>query len=226
MNSTQLSISLLTLVTGAALCSTSHAQTAGSWTLRGGATQIRPQVDSGNLSAPSETGTQVDVRPATSLSGGITYALSDQLSLDLPLALPFKHDIVGDGAIAGVGKIGDVRVLPVTLLAQWRFLDAQSALRPYLGAGLTYARFFKERSTATLTALTGGSPSNPTTLKVDSGFGASFQLGASYAFDSRWSLDAHVVKTLLKTTTTLSTGQTIDLKLDPLSLGLGIGYRF
>lgn len=226
MNSTRLSISLFALLTGAALCSTSLAKTAGSWTLRGGATQIRPQVDSGHLSAPSEAGTQVDVRSTTALSGGITYALSDPLSLDLPLALPFKHDLVGDGAIAGVGKIGEVKVLPITLLAQWRFLEAQSALRPYLGAGLTYARFFKERSTATLTAVTGGSPSNPTTLKVDSAFGASFQLGASYAFDRRWSLDAHIVKTLLKTTATLSTGQTIDLKLDPLSLGLAVGYRF
>ena len=58
------------------------------------------------MSAPSLPSTQVDVRSATSLSGGITYAVTDQLSLDLPVALPFKHDIVGAGAIAGVGKIG------------------------------------------------------------------------------------------------------------------------
>lgn len=216
----------LLLLASLALAGTAQAQSAGSLTLRAGATQIRPQVDSGDLSAPSLPSTQVDVRSATSLSGGITYAVTDQLSLDLPVALPFKHDIVGAGAIAGVGKIGEVKALPITLLAQWRFFDAQSALRPYLGAGLTYAKFFKERGNATLTAITGGSPSTPTTLKVDSRFGASFQLGAGYAFDSRWSLDAHVVKTLLKTTTQLSTGQSIDLKLDPLSLGLGVGYRF
>lgn len=219
-------LSPLLLLAGLALAGAAQAQSAGSLTLRAGATQVRPQVDSGDLSAPSLPSTQVDLRSATSLSGGITYAVTDSLSLDLPLALPFKHDIVGAGAIAGVGKIGEVKVLPITLLAQWRFLGAQSALRPYLGAGLTYARFFKERGNATLTAITGGSPSNPTTLEVDSRFGASVQLGASYAFDARWSLDAHVAKTLLKTTAQLSSGQSIDLKLDPLSLGVGLGYRF
>lgn len=203
-----------------------QAQSAGSWTLRAGATQIRPQVDSGDLSAPSEVHTQVDVRSATSLSGGINYALTDNLTLDVPVALPFKHDIVGAGAIAGVGKIGEVKALPVTLLAQWRFLGAQAPLRPYVGVGPTYARFFKERGNATLTAITGGSPSNPTTLSVESRWGASFQLGGTWAVDNRWSVDLHAVKTLLKTKTTLSTGQSIDLKLDPVTFSAGVGYRF
>ncbi|HVL44789.1 MAG TPA: OmpW family outer membrane protein, partial [Acidovorax sp.] len=72
-----------------------QAQTAGSWLVRAGATQISPQVTSGDLSAPSFTGTKVDVRADTQLAGGITYMLTDQWAVDVPLALPFKHDIMG-----------------------------------------------------------------------------------------------------------------------------------
>jgi outer membrane protein len=209
-----------------ALAGAAQAQSAGTWLARIGATQIRPQVSSGDLSAPSLAGTQADVKSASQLSGGITYMVDDHLSIDLPLALPFKHDIVGAGAVAGVGKIGEVKALPITLLAQYRFLDPQSALRPYVGVGLTYAKFFKARSTAALSALTGGSPTDPTTLKVDSRFGATAEIGASYAFGGNWFIDASVTKTLLKTTTTLSTGQTMDIKLDPVSFSVAIGRSF
>lgn len=203
-----------------------QAQTAGSWLGRVGVTQIRPDVSSGDLTAPSLAGTKADIEEATQLSGGITYMVTDNFAIDLPLALPFKHDIVGDGAIAGVGKLGEVKALPATLLAQYRFNEARAKFRPYVTGGITYAKFFKERSTATLTALTGGSPSNPTTLKVDSKFALTVGAGGSMAINERWSVDATVLKTFLKTRTKLSTGQTLDAKLDPLSVCLTVGYRF
>jgi outer membrane protein len=152
--------------------------------------------------------------------------VSDNLAVDLPLALPFKHDIMGAGAIAGTGKVGEVKALPITLLGQYRFGAADAQIRPYLGGGLTYARFFKEKTTAAMTALTGGTPANPTTMKVDSKLGATAQIGASVAIDARWSIDVNVAKTLLKTTATLSSGQTIDLKLNPVSFGIAAAYRF
>jgi outer membrane protein len=52
------------------------------------------------------------------------------------------------------------------------------------------------------------------------------QLGAGYAIAPGWSVDANVTKTFLKTRTTLSTGQTLDAKLDPMSMALSIGYKF
>jgi outer membrane protein len=222
MNNTfKLSLAVLALAAGAA-----HAQTAGSWLVRGGATQISPDVTSGNLTAPSLPGTQADIKSNTQLSGGVTYMLRDNWSIDVPVALPFKHDIVGMGAIAGVGKIGEVKALPVTVFAQYRFGAPTATFRPYLGAGPTYAKFFKEKSTATLSALTGGTPANPTTLSVESKLALSVQLGATFAINDRWFVDGSVVKTFLKTRTTLSTGQTLDAKLDPVSLSVGVGYRF
>ena len=38
---------------------------------------------------------------------------------------------------AGVGTIGTTKALPVTVWGQYRFGEAKSAFRPYLGAGLT-----------------------------------------------------------------------------------------
>ncbi len=213
-------------VAGLTLAGAAQAQSAGSIIVRAGVTQIKPEVSSGNLTAPSFANTTADIRADTQPSAGITYMLTDSFSLDLPLAAGFKHEIVGDGAIAGVGKIGEVKALPVTLLGQYRFFNAQDAFRPYVGFGPTYAKFYKARSTAALTALTGGTPSNPTTLAVKSKWAATVQLGASYALAAGWSLDASVLKTFLKTRTSLSTGQTLDATLDPLSVSVGVGYKF
>jgi outer membrane protein len=211
-------IAVLALAAGAA-----QAQQAGSWMGRVGVTRISPDVSSGNLTSPSLPGTQADFEGDTELSGGITYMVTDHWSVDFPLALPFKHEIVGAGAIAGAGKIGEVKALPVTLFGQYRFGAPAAKFRPYLGAGPTYVKFYHERSTGVLSALTAGSP---TTLSVESKLALSVQAGATMALNQRWFLDAMVAKTFLKNRTTLSTGQTLEIRSDPLTLALSVGYRF
>ena len=199
---------------------------AGTIVGRIGATRIMPQVDSGSLSAPSFENSQIDIRANTQLSGGLTYFVDDHLAIDLPLALPFKHDVVGAGAVDGVGKVAEVKALPITLLAQYHFLDPSQQIRPYLGGGLTYAKFFKERTTAALSALTGGTPSNPTTMEVDPKLGVTVQVGTTVKITDRISFDAALLKTWLKTTAHLSTGQSIDFKINPYTVSLGVGYKF
>jgi outer membrane protein len=210
------------------LCTTGlvHAQSAGSIVVYGGAAQINPQVESGDLTAPSLAGTKVDVKKASSFVGGVTYYWTDNISIDLPIALPFKHDVVGAGAIEGSGKLGTVKALPMTLLAQYRFGDANSSFRPFVGAGVTYGYFFKPRATATLSGLTGGSPANPTTLSMKSRFGTTLELGGAVNVTKDWSASLSVTKTFIKTTGSLSTGQTIETTLDPVSIKFGVGYRF
>lgn len=113
------------------LGASASAQVAGTFSVRAGFTHIAPQVRSGDLSAPSFPGTKVDVGNATSLSGGVNYMLTNHWAVDVPLALPFKHEIEGDGAIAGVGKLGETKVLPVTVFAQYRFAEPEARFRPY-----------------------------------------------------------------------------------------------
>jgi outer membrane protein len=77
-----------------------------------------------------------------------------------------------------------------------------------------------------LTALTGGTPANPTTLSVDSKWAASVQLGASFQVGNGWFIDANYTYTPLSTRTSLSSGQTLDARLDPSSLSLTVGIKF
>ncbi|MBK9198106.1 MAG: OmpW family protein [Betaproteobacteria bacterium] len=212
----------LALVAGSA----AQAQSAGTWMARVGAIGLYPQVSSGNLSPPAFPNTQTDVSSDWTLGGGVTYMITDNWSVDVPLALPFTHTLTGAGAIAGVGTIGTTKALPLTVWGQYRFGDAKAAFRPYLGAGLTYAYFYDENATNTLNALSGGTPSNPTTFSIESKFALGVQAGATYAFNERWFLDGMVGYTWLKNTTTLSTGQTQPMTLNPVSVAISVGYKF
>jgi outer membrane protein len=214
------------MTAGMGMCTAASAQTAGSWSVRAGVTNIDPKVTSDNLTAPSLPGTKANVSADTQLSGGVTWMATDHIAIDVPLSLPFTHTLTGDGAILGTGKIGEVKALPITALVQYRFGEANAQFRPYLGAGPTYAKFYKGRSTSTLTALTGGTPATPTTLSVESKLAMTVQAGAVFAINERWFVDGMIAKTFLKTRTTLSTGQTLDTKLDPLTVSLSVGYRF
>lgn len=201
------------------------AQAAGTWFAKGGVNNVAPHVKSGDLSAPSIPGTKIDVKSATSAIFTLGYMLTDEVSLEFYAGLPYKHEVVGDGSIQGVGKLGTIKQVSPTLFAQYRFMEAGAAFRPYLGLGLTYAHFYGGEGSGTLTSLTnpGGSP---TRLSASSAFGLSPQLGATLALGERWFLDASVIKTFIKNKNTLSTGQTINTQLDPVSTNLSIGYRF
>ena len=218
----KLSLVALALVAGSA----TQAQSAGTWMARVGAIGLYPQVSSGNLSPPAFPNTQTDVSSDWTLGGGVTYMITDNWSVDVPLALPFTHTLTGAGAIAGVGTIGTTKALPLTVWGQYRFGEAKAAFRPYLGAGLTYAYFYDENATNTLNALSGGTPSNPTTFSIESKFALGVQAGATYAFNERWFLDGMVGYTWLKNTTTLSTGQTQPMTLNPVSVAISVGYKF
>jgi outer membrane protein len=201
------------------------AQSAGTRLVRFGATQIAPQVTSGNLTAPSFANTQTDVGKDTQLSGGLSYMYTDNLSVDIPVALPFTHKLLGAGALAGAGQLGSVKSLPFTVFGQYRFNQATSTFRPYLGLGITYAYFFDEQGSNALTATTnpGGTP---TSLSVASKFALTPQLGFTYVLNEKWMIDTSLSKTFLKNRTSFSTGQTIDTALDPISFSLGLGMRF
>jgi outer membrane protein len=203
-----------------------HAQSAGSIGVRAGATLIMPSVSSGDLSAPSLAGTKIDIGDATQVSGGISYSITDNLVFDVPLALPLKHKIEGAGAIAGTGKLADVKALPVTLMLQWRFGAANASWRPFISVGAVYARFGDSKATAALSGLTGGTPSNPTTLAMRSATGPAVQVGVVADLQGPWGLTAEGTKARLKTQGRLSTGQKIDVRIDPLAVAVGVSYRF
>ena len=214
----------LALVTSFAIAPLAQAQSAGTWLLRAGPMLIAPQVDSGSMTAPSLPDTRIKVGSESTLGGGISYMYTDNWSFDVPLAVPFTHHIKGDGAIAGVGEIATVKVVPATLFTQYRFYDAKAAWRPYVGLGVTYVSFIKETGNGTLTAIT--DPGGRTTVRVSDKFAITPQVGMTYAVNDRVFVEAMVGQTLLKVTAKLSTGQKIDAALNPVIAGVYVGYRF
>lgn len=220
--------SMHTLLAAAAVLAAlpgARAQSAGQWTVKAGVNRIAPQVGSGDVSAPALPHTRADVNSDSEPVLVVSYSLDDHVSLEADLGLPYTHTLSGAGAIEGTGKVGTVEALPPTLFIQYRLLDPKARLRPYAGLGATYAYFQKETGTGQLTALTNtGGPA--TTFRIDNKLAATVQAGLAVAFNARWFGDLAVTKTFLKTTVRFSTGQTQDIRLDPLSVSVGLGYKF
>jgi outer membrane protein len=108
---------------------------------------------------------------------------------------------------------------------QYRFMEAQAKFRPYVGLGLTYAYFYDETGSGRLTATT--NPGGPaTSLSVDGKWALTPQIGATFAIGDKWFVDLHYSKSKLSTTTHFSTGQHLDIALDPVSYGIDVGYKF
>jgi outer membrane protein len=212
----------ISLVLG--LPSSAFSQQAGTWSLRGGWLQVAPSVNSGNLTPSALPEFQADVLKNTRFGGGINYTLNDHWAVDVPVAVPFRHDIMGAGSASGFGKLGDVRSIPVTVLAQYRLGSPQTTLRPYVGVGLVYARFDQVNPSTTLLSLTGPN----TTVSVASRWGTAWQAGADWTLTphSHWFVHSSVSKILVSTQANLSTDQTLSLHLDPWSFCIGLGYRF
>jgi outer membrane protein len=202
-----------------------QAQVAGQAMVKVGWNWIEPKVESGDLSAPSLPGTKIDVKSSSALLITAAYMFTDNWSMEFLAGLPYKHDIEGAGAIQGVGKIGSVHQVSPTLLGQYRFLDANAMFRPYVGLGVTYAVFYDTEGSSTLTSLTNpGGP--PTTIGSDRSWGGTGELGLTYKINDQWFIDAAVLKTFISTTTSLSTGQSLTAKLNPVSANISVGYRF
>ncbi len=218
--------SILKAVTVVALTIIATSAMAQGWSVKVGVNQITPKVTSGDMTAPTLPGTKSDVGSNTQPIVAVGYQYNDNIAVELDLGTPYKHDLYGAGSINGVGKIGSVEALPPTIFGKYLFLEAHSKFRPFVGLGLTYAVFQKETGSGALTALTNTGSSAGTTFKVDPAFGVALQVGGKFDFNDKWFADVSVTKSYLKTKTTFSTGQTIDMKLDPVAIAFAVGYYF
>lgn len=211
------------LFTGfAAIASHVAAQSEGVWSVKAGYNQFRPQVKSGDITGVP--GAKVDVDKGGAVFGSASYMFTDNISAEFAFGIPPKLDIKGDGVIAQAGKIAETKVWTPILMAQYRFGSASSVLRPYVGVGASYVKFTGVETTPILSALT--NPGGSTSASIDSAWGAVAQLGITYNFREKWFLDASVVPMRLKSTAHLSTGQKVDVKVNPLLVNLAIGVRF
>lgn len=218
---------ILALATAATLGAApdAQAQAKGDWLLKLGANKITPHVNSGEMSAPAKPGIKGDVGPDTKPVLTIGYMLSDQLSAEVLLGVPYEHKLYGAGSVEGIGQIGTSEVLPPTAFLHYRLFGPAATVRPYLGLGYSYVYFQKETGSAQMTSMMNpGGP--PSTYTLDSKHTLCLALGVSAKLGERLFADLMLVKSKLKTSAHFNSGQQLPIKIDPTAISLALGYRF
>ena len=143
----------------------------------------------------------------------ISYYFTPNFAAELILTYPQKHNV--RSSVVG-GKIGTLKHLPPTLLAQYHFTNF-GAFKPYVGAGINYTRFSGVKDN--------GAAGAPWDVKRNS-FGGALQVGFDYALDKNWSLNFDVKKVYIDTDVSVAGAKVGKFKVDPLLIGVGVGYRF
>jgi outer membrane protein len=196
---------------------------AGDVLLRGRFIVVAPQDSSGGIRpAFPNDGVSIDTAYAPEID--VTYMLTNNLGLEL-IAATTKHSATGaSGTPAAVGKLLDTWVLPPTLTLQYHFAP-EGGIRPYVGAGLNYTIFYKERASGGLEAALG-----ETDVSLSNSFGWALQAGADIPLNSSLFLNFDIkyidMDTTARLTTTAAGRQEVNVDINPLVIGFGIGMRF
>jgi outer membrane protein len=121
------------------------------------------------------------------------------------LTYPQKVDIY-----AGASKLGHLNALPPSLLLQYHFTNF-GQVKPYVGAGVNLTHFGRNASLA------------GNTISVDKySVGYAAQVGVDYMIDKHWGVNLDV-KYLQIDTNVSGVGE---LKLNPVTAGVGVTYKF
>lgn len=225
-----------------------HAYEAGDLVGRLGVVTVDPDSSSGNLKSDAVgeiDGAQVSVDSNTQLGITLTYMITDQFAVGVLGATPFKHDIKGDGALSGAGKLGETKHLPPTVTLQYFPMPSGSKFQPYVGVGVNYTNFFDEKTTNTLTntydAVAHANLGTPvgtidrTKLSLDDSWGLAAELGMDYAVTENVGINAAVWWADIDTDATINAyaaddsfvdQSTIDVSIDPWVYMVGVSYKF
>ncbi|MCD2517763.1 outer membrane beta-barrel protein [Massilia sp. G4R7] len=178
-----------------------------NWLVRARAVHIDPANESTPLAGVG-AGDRIHVSTKTIPEVDVSYFFTPHLAAELILTYPQKHDVTLDGQ-----RIGSFRHLPPTLTAQYHFAP-QASVRPYVGAGVNYTRISRVK-------LLGGAA----TLEKDS-WGLALQAGVDIKLDARWSVNVDVKKVKLRSDVLLGGAKASEVRVDPVLVGVGVGYRF
>jgi outer membrane protein len=141
----------------------------------------------------------------------ISYFFSPSWAAELVLTIPQEHDV----KVEGVGKIGTFKHLPPTFTLAYHFNEGGD-FRPYVGAGVNYTLFMDEDMNVGAAEVT---------LENDS-IGAAYRAGFDWAINKDWLLNVDVKKIMIGTDVYLNGTKISSLDVDPLAIGVGLGWHF
>ena len=163
----------------------------------------------GNAGGTNFNSGPVTANPALNL----TYFFTENIAAQTVLAVPWARvDLQAGGQTQ---KLTDQWVLPLSLIGQYHFFNKEM-VSPFVGAGLTYAKFWEDQSHI-------GSH-----VEVDDTWGGLINFGLNVKIpDSRWVAVLDVKKWwLYPTNTHIGGNQNDNLTVNPWFFGVGIGYNF
>ncbi|MGE5469950.1 MAG: OmpW/AlkL family protein [Bacteroidota bacterium] len=138
----------------------------------------------------------------------ISYFFTKNLATELVLTYPQTVDIKLGGS-----KIGNVHALPPSLLLQYHFTDL-GAFKPYVGAGVNFTIFTDREVTST-----------PIEVNRTSA-GLAAQVGFDYFLTKNVALNFDVKYIQMSTDVKVGGTKMDKVELNPVTAGVGVGYRF
>ncbi|MFN3677800.1 MAG: OmpW/AlkL family protein [Sphingomonas pseudosanguinis] len=195
---------------------------AGDALLRARAILVAPNERSGSI-LPAFPGETVKVNNGIMPEVDATYMAANHLGFEL-IASTTKHSISGvRGTTGSLGKLASIRVLPPTLTVQYHVSPTRH-VRPYVGAGVNYTIFWNEAASDSLQAAVG-----PTSVHLKDSIGWAAQAGVDVDITRRVFLNLDIKYIDIDTTARLDNAalgrQRVNVSLDPLVVGIGLGMR-
>lgn len=196
-----LTLAALGFITGEAMAQQSP------WLVRARAVHINP-ADKSDPVGGVGAADRFTVSDKTIAEVDISYFFTPNIAAELILTYPQKHDVMLDGA-----KIGTFKHLPPTLNLQYHFAPG-AQVSPYVGAGVNYTNI------SSVKLLDGAAQ-----LEHHS-FGLALQAGVDFKIDKNWSINLDVKKVQIRSDVLLAGEKISKVKVDPVLIGVGVGYRF
>ncbi|MDX7989832.1 outer membrane protein OmpW [Xenorhabdus sp. Reich] len=210
-------ISAFVLAAATLAPSLTFAHEAGDFLFRAGTATVRPNAGSENVLGLGS----FDVNNNTQLGLTFGYMITDNIGVELLAATPFQHTV----SLPGAGEIAEVKHLPPTLMAQYYFGSTENKLRPYVGVGINYTKFFSEKFNNNATVQS----ANLNSLDLKDSWGVAGQVGLDYQLDKNWMLNTSLWWMNIETDVKFKVGDTqkeYKTRLDPWVFMFGVGYSF
>lgn len=221
MSSRTKNITALSLVLAGMVATPAMAE-AGDTFIRVRGIMVAPNEDSTGIAPafPTET---VSVDNAIAPEVDITHMLTNNVGVEL-IAATTKHDVSGTAGTTGtIGKLASTWVLPPTLTLQYHFAP-EAKVRPYVGAGVNWTLFYKEKASNGLEAAVG-----QTNVNLSSSFGWAAQAGIDIDLNEKMFLNLDIkyidLDTNARLRTTAAGIQRVGVDINPFVFGVGVGFK-
>ena len=206
--------SLVLAAATALTMTTAFAVPAGTWTVAAGAHYVDPKSDNGTLNNGLSVDVDGDVRPT--ISG--EYFIANNVGVELLAAIPFHHDFTLNDANGKEIFTGKTQHLPPTLSLQYHFdgYNMPMNVKPFVGVGVNYTMFFKEK----LNNVAGAE------LKLDDSVGVASHIGLDIPFAPTESLRIDARYMDIKTDATLNGADIGEIDISPWVYGVAFVKQF